>query len=467
MSFLIQFFQQPQKTAAKSVQTLDHIEKKRRLIAHLIIFIYFLLIFEGAIRKWVLPNQGRIIYFIRDPFVLLSYFLAFRYSLWPRPNFVFLLGIILGGMGILLGLFQILFSEQSTLFVFYGLRNYFFYLPLPFLMERVITKEMLTKLGKWTLYLFFPMLPLCFFQVISPRSSPINQGFGNDPETTFANLGVYGDIQRASGTFSFVVGIALFIACGLAFFMAFWIKMPHKKPIDKILIPLSGIAIFLTLLISGSRLAFFSCGIVIIFSLLAGFQSGQVRNTIIFIFYLFLVSVVAAFFATTIFTPIVEAMITRWTGAAGYEGDFLEIKRISDDLLRFIENMDFIPFWGLGIGSGSNAFGVLGNELPIYAEDDWSRHIVDFGPFIGLLYLLYRLFLLFYIGFKCWSATRKLRDPLPLTLFGFLSPVLFNGQISGQGTINGFNWLFAGFCLVASNKISLLQKTPFQMDQKI
>ncbi|WP_208527725.1 O-antigen ligase family protein [Methylacidiphilum caldifontis] len=436
------------KPVYKQVNPTDLFDKRKKRLTQLIIFIYILLLFEGAMRKWVFPSQGRILYFIRDPFVLLAYFLAFRYSLWPKPNFVFLLGILLGGMGALLGLFQILFSEQAPLFVFYGLRNYFLYLPLPFLMERVLSKESLKKIGKWTLYLAIPMLPLCFFQVISPPTSPINQGFGNDPETTYANLGVYGEIQRASGTFT--AGLHLFLASSLAIFMAFWIHKTLKRPIEKILLPISGIALFLTILISGSRMAFFSCGIALIFCLIAGYQAGFIKTTTTFIFYLLVVSVIAAFLANTLFSPIIEAMIQRWTGASEYEGGFLAIERIGADLVRFIENMDFVPFWGYGIGSGSNAYGILGNELAVYAEDDWSRHIVDFGPFLGLLYLFYRQLLLFYVGFKCWQSTRKLHDPFPLCLFGFLCPVLFNGQISGQGTLNGYNWLFIGFCLVAS-----------------
>ncbi|ACD82616.1 hypothetical protein [Candidatus Methylacidiphilum infernorum] len=437
---------------------LDLLERKRRLIAQLVVIIYILLLFEGAIRKWVFPNQGRILFFIRDPFLLWAYFLAFRYKLWPRPNFVFLLGLLLGAMGLILGFFQILFTEHPLLFVLYGLRNYFLYLPLPFLIERVLSKDTLQKMGKWTLYSFFPMLPLCFLQAISPPTSPINQGFGQDPETIYRNLGVYGDIQRASGTFT--AGIHLYIASGLALFMAFWIKKIPSNPIEKILLAPSGISVLLTLLVSGSRFAFFSSGIVLVFSLVAGFLAGRMKSTTTFIFYLLLACSIAALLANTLFSSIIEAMIMRWTGASELEGGIFAIERIEADLVRFIENMDFVPFWGYGIGSGGNAFQILGNELPVYAEDDWSRHIVDFGPFLGLLYLFYRWLLLLYVGMQCWSATRKFHDPLPLCLFGFLCPVLFYGQISGQGTVNGYNWLFTGFCLVASKQLSQQKPRP-------
>ena len=40
--------------------------------------IYWLLIFEGALRKWVFPEYQQIIFFLRDPIVLLAYIIAFR-----------------------------------------------------------------------------------------------------------------------------------------------------------------------------------------------------------------------------------------------------------------------------------------------------------------------------------------------------------------------------------------------------
>lgn len=466
MKSLLPTIQSPFSKSGLGKETpLDLLERKRRLISRLIVIIYILLLFEGAIRKWVLPGQGRILFFIRDPFLLWAYFLAFRYKLWPRPNFVFLLGLLIGGMGVILGFSQILFTEHPPLIVVYGLRNYFLYLPFPFLIERILSKDTLQKMGKWSLYSFFLMLPLCFLQAISPPTSPINQGFGQDPETIYGNLGVYGDIQRASGTFTVVLGLALYIASGLALFMAFWIKDIPRKSIEKFLLASSGLAVLLTLLVSGSRLAFFSCGIAFVFSLAAGFLAGKLKTTITFIFYLILAAAIAALFANTLFSSIVEAMVARWTGAAELGGGinargYLEVDRIKDDLVRFIENMDFVPFWGYGIGSGGNAFQILGNELAVYAEDDWSRHIVDLGPFLGLLYLFYRWLLLLYVGLKCWSATRKFHDPLPLCLFGFLCPVLFIGQITGQGTVNGYNWLFAGFCLVASKQLSQQKPRP-------
>ncbi len=39
-------------------------------------FVYLLLIFEGAIRKWMFPSLAQVLFFVRDPFVLTAYVLA-------------------------------------------------------------------------------------------------------------------------------------------------------------------------------------------------------------------------------------------------------------------------------------------------------------------------------------------------------------------------------------------------------
>ena len=52
---------------------------------------FFLLIFEGALRKWVVPSASNLLLIIRDPVVILAYFLAWRSGLFPRNIFITIL----------------------------------------------------------------------------------------------------------------------------------------------------------------------------------------------------------------------------------------------------------------------------------------------------------------------------------------------------------------------------------------
>src|SRR3954470_23434836 len=60
-----------------------------------LIWLYFwLLLIEGALRKWVVPQLSNPLLIIRDPVVLLIYWLAFRARVFPRNAWIFSLAII-------------------------------------------------------------------------------------------------------------------------------------------------------------------------------------------------------------------------------------------------------------------------------------------------------------------------------------------------------------------------------------
>jgi hypothetical protein len=112
--------------------------------------------------------------------------------------------------------------------------------------------------------------------------------------------------------------------------------------------------------------------------------------------------------------------------------------------------MPHVPLTGFGIGYAGNAASILGLRLPVYAEDDWSRHVVDLGPVLGLLYIIYRIAVVAWLGYVATRGVRRTGYALPLVLFGFAGTILLSGQITGHGSILGFGWLFAGFLLAAS-----------------
>ena len=109
---------------------------------------------------------------------------------------------------------------------------------------------------------------------------------------------------------------------------------------------------------------------------------------------------------------------------------------------------------GYGLGLGGNASTLLGatiaGAVPLsIAETDWARHIVDLGPLFGLLFIALRVLLVGWLAGEAWRALRRGASVLPALLFGFASIELLYGQITGQGTVNAYAWLFAGFCVAA------------------
>src|SRR5213075_902612 len=77
-------------------------------IRRLIYLYLFLLIIEGALRKWIVPQFSNPLLLVRDPVVLAIYLLAWRAHIFPRNAFISSLATI----GILPGSFP---SSSSTL----------------------------------------------------------------------------------------------------------------------------------------------------------------------------------------------------------------------------------------------------------------------------------------------------------------------------------------------------------------
>ena len=77
-------------------------EGGRRLIVGLVLVVYLLLILEGVLRKWLFPEFGQILYFIRDPFVLFIYVAALATGHWPRREPWLAVGMVLGVFALLL-----------------------------------------------------------------------------------------------------------------------------------------------------------------------------------------------------------------------------------------------------------------------------------------------------------------------------------------------------------------------------
>src|ERR1044072_8882223 len=65
-----------------------------RNIRRLIWLYLWLLIFEGSFRKWILPEFSAPLLLIRDPVVLVIYFLAFRARVFPQNIFVVTIEIL-------------------------------------------------------------------------------------------------------------------------------------------------------------------------------------------------------------------------------------------------------------------------------------------------------------------------------------------------------------------------------------
>ena len=429
-------------------------EHARRQIVNLIFVIYWLLIFEGVLRKWLFPEYHKIIFFIRDPFVLMVYFLVIYYRMWPRRSCFLTVFFMLSVTSLCIIFFQLLADKYSLLLSVYGWRNYFFYIPLAFIIGSFFSLEDLNRLVKHTLLVAIPVAVLAVLQSMGSAYDIINQGISEDPDNTFGNLGVAFGIVRTHGTFTSSSGQRMFIGSLVAMALTAWILPEKKRPLEWIALLISTCSVISILAVSGSRGAF----ILSLLIVLVAFASGLFLSKAGISFKSFAVPLVLALIVVLIlpvFFPVqMEALWFRSVSVATldpYPYSFGIVARALNDFINFTHTFPDTPLTGLGMGMGTNASVRLGMiEIPMNIEDDWSRNIVDLGLILGLVFIAFRIAFVLWLARGAVMATRRSNNPLPMLLFGFIGIILLYGQITGQGTVNGYGWLFAGFSMAAN-----------------
>jgi hypothetical protein len=151
-----------------------------------------------------------------------------------------------------------------------------------------------------------------------------------------------------------------------------------------------------------------------------------------------------------------EAFLHRWSAAADVETQSFSLGVFGRALYGFVDFFQYMasaPLTGYGLGFAGNARTILAVTVPGLTdsgETDWARHMIDLGPIIGVAFIFYRLMLTTWLGVTCFKGTRNTGNPLALLLFADIGVELLYGEITGNGTINGYAWLLAGVCIAAS-----------------
>ena len=432
-------------------------ERRRRRIANLIFIVYWLLIFEGALRKWVFPQYQEELFFIRDPFVLAIYFLCVTYRIWPRQQVWTIAALTLMWLGGVVMLVQIvngmIISRTALLLCIYGWRQYFLYIPLAFVIGDCFTRDDLLRIAKYTLLLSIPTALLSILQASARATSVLNVGLADNPANIFATLGVALGFVRTTGTFTSNVGQALFIGSLISMVLWVWILPRDQRPLQGMALAGVTLAVAANLAVSGQRLAF----VLAVLVLVAAFACAALLRTRRYSMRILRIAAgltITGAVAIPVFFPRhLDALSVR--AAAAAEGDawysYGILNRALGDFTRFIGLLPDTPLLGYGLGMGGNAVAKIGMATPVSAEDDWSRNLVDLGSVLGCVFIGFRVLLVIFLISGAMVAAKRRNDPLPLLLIGFFGVLLLYGQIAAQGTVNGYAWTFAGFCIAASS----------------
>jgi len=243
-----------------------------RRIESLLIVLFWLLIGEGALRKWIAPQVSQLLFFVRDPVLLLIYWYALRAGVLRRSPLLLQLGLALAVLALPLALVQILALGNSQLVTvaIYGWRQYFLYLPLPFIIAVTHTRESLLRFARHVCAAVIITAPLVFLQFHASPSAVINRGIAEDERLQFQSFAYTGGLIRPSGTFTSTVGITQLVSSSFALLLAIWLTPSKTRRFPNALLWLATAATAACLALSGSRAAFVYCGIVISCALVLG-----------------------------------------------------------------------------------------------------------------------------------------------------------------------------------------------------
>lgn len=416
------------------------------------IWIYlWLLIFEGALRKWFLPGLAQPLLLVREPIVI---FLMLR-ALQGRMITSTLARVMMFVSTI--SLIMTFFVGHHDAFVgFYGWRIYFFHFPFMYILGHVLMRDDLMKMMRFILLLSIPMTALVVMQFYSPQSAWVNQGIGGDEEGAgFSGaLGYF----RPPGTFSFISGYVCYqgvVCASLLYYLMNNNNMDERYKFSPVLLYTMAVCFLISIPTSISRGHMMQTVVFLAFLALATLRSDYLKVRFVR-FALYAMIAILLVLSSGIADTQMDAFMHRFESANNSEGGMAEGvvgDRYLGSFVRGVENALKMPTFGHGIGIGTNAGAKLmkgDGWIGFNGEEEWSRVTGECGLLLGWTIIFIRVLFSLDIWRSAYRYLTKEHDFLPWML---ACGVLLNvpqGQW-GVPTNLGFCILFGGFALAAIN----------------
>lgn len=427
-------------TAAEQIESPNYSTLKKA------IWLYFLLwIFEGALRKWVLPSLATPLLIVRDPIaiyiILRAIYLNVKFSnAYLVAAFIFTL----------MSLAITLSFGHGNLFVgLYGARIMLIHFPLIFIIGSVFTKEDVLNMGRVLLAINILMTLIVYFQFISPQSALINVGIGGEGSAGFSGAMGY---SRPPGTFSFISGLSIFFTVVSVFVFYFWLS---KEYCSKILLYTSTIALVFALPLTISRGAVVAVIIVGIFAIIAAGTSGKtLLKLLVTSIALYLVILVLQSY-TTIFNLGTQVFMDRVESANKFSGgtteDSILLRMWTEFIGPFVELLNHPMFEGnLGMGTNAGAQMLKGKVTFLISENEFGRLAGEQGIIFGGGLMILRIVLALSVVIKSWKLPQE-EKLLPFILCGAALPAIVQGQWS-QPSVLGYAVITVGLLVASINR---------------
>ena len=408
----------------------------------------YVVVLEGALRKWIFPQISEMVYFLKDGILLGAYA---GYLAQERQPFLALTTRV-SPLVLTVAISTVLFLETlnpalgSVLVGLLGAKGYLLYMPLAFVLPDLFRSVgELERFVRWYLVFCLPVCLLGIAQFFAPADSPINTYAKSLVETdvvTFEDGNV-----RITGTFPFLGGFASYLTMCLAWMFATLTRQRRwrwRLALGSVLVLIS-----VNLLMTGSRGAVLSAMILLVgFVVYSFFERHRSSRQLAMV--LITAAVVCVLVSAKLFPTAVEAFMGRANG----EADSVT-ERVGTGFIEPLLGAQDSGFGGYGAGSTQVACYALRDQLhlgppvstPPAAEGEMLRVMLELGIFGFIAWYALRIYFLWVL----WQASRTVRHPglRLLALAAFLFHALtFNGQLVTNTAVGVFYWFLAGFAFL-------------------
>ena len=426
-----------------------------------IIFFFVYMIFEGVLRKWILPNFASYIYFVKDFLLIFIYFYAIKHNFLFNKTYskLFIFFIIIISLYGLIG-YQLDF--QGILSYLLGLRSYWLYAPLALIMVHVFDIDDVKKFLKINLYCIFPYFILILFQAYSSDTSIINSGFNSMVQNP----------ERPSGYFTYTTQNIFYLTFIFACLYS-KISITSNLTVKKFIYYLILIFMLLSsMILLKSRAVYLYAFVILIYSFLTilfftkknYFKLKKLTIIGIITPLLFLLT-------QNIFKENYNYSTIRINTDVYYEMEIVNkykshkvpysqvtilkfCKRYSS-LCRIINEIYVIPsiskssLYGAGIGAGTSAVAAfMQNRSFVLGETENHRVIMELGYYVGTLFVLLKFFtvLLFHIFFLFKNKNKLYAGPMLVltSILMLIGPITYSASF-----ISFIFWVSLSFFVIS------------------
>jgi hypothetical protein len=419
------------------MKKIELIEQKSIFLKNFFLLIFFYILFEGAVRKWFLPNLILEITLLRDCIVIYGILYSFKNGIYDKSNWqenvIFFWTILV----VVWAFVQFLIYQNNYKIYLVGFRGWVLYFWFALMFLNAFNKDTLDLISKTILLSIIPIGLLSIVQHFLPITHALNVQSGLEAFPGEGIFTVTSGIPRTTGTFTFVSGFSEYMKFITPFFVYF-IDGAYKNNLSKKIKVTLILIFFLTCLTSGSRTTIMFASIIMFCYFLYVAKNSKEKRIATYIFWTLGLGIVGLVFFKTAIDATFERFVTATSGENSYYRIFVTIFGTSEAWEKF-------TFLGKGIGAGSNlSQSYVGNQVFSLGEFESTRNLREGGA-LGLLFLLFKVFFSIIILLKSYKISKSSNNILPFFFSLYVAQQVLMASTTSNLSSHAFTFLGLGF----------------------